>query len=70
SQIAQAGGVLKSAQKFYRSEDEVKSYRRSLINGHNEGDDYVPPKPPRRNDQEMRTDSFESCQRLYLVLAR
>ena len=46
SQIAQAGGVLKSAQKFYRSEDEVKSYRRSLINGHNEGDDYVPPKPP------------------------
>ncbi|MEL4896832.1 hypothetical protein [Crocosphaera sp. Alani8] len=46
SQIAQAGGVLKSAQKFYRSEDEVKSYRRSLINGHNEGDDYVRPKPP------------------------
>ncbi len=46
SQIAQAGGVLKSAQKFYRSEDEVKSYRRSLINGHNEGEDYVPPKPP------------------------
>ena len=46
SQIAQSGGVLKSAQKFYRSEDEVKSYRRSLINGHNEGTDYVPPKPP------------------------
>ena len=46
SQIAQAGGVLKSAQKFYRSEDEVKAYRRSLLNGHNEGDDYVPPKPP------------------------
>ncbi len=46
SQIAQAGGVLKSAQKFYRSEDEVKSYRRSLINGHNESVDYVPPKPP------------------------
>ena len=36
SQIAQAGGVLKSAKKFYRSEDEVKSYGRSLINGHNE----------------------------------
>ncbi len=46
SQIAQAGGVLKSAQKFYRSEDEVKSYRRSLVNGHNESVDYVPPKPP------------------------
>ena len=46
AQIAQAGGVLNSAQKFYRSEDEVKAYRRSLINGHNEGVDYVPPTPP------------------------
>ncbi len=46
AQIAKAGGVLNSAQKFYRSEDEVKAYRRSLLNGHNEGTDYVPPKEP------------------------
>ncbi|NJO94381.1 MAG: hypothetical protein HC820_08685 [Hydrococcus sp. RM1_1_31] len=46
SQIAASGGVLKSVQKFYRSEDEVKAYRRALVTGGNQGDNYVPPSPP------------------------
>ncbi len=44
--INQAGGQTKSVQKFYRSSDEYKAYMRSLLSGHNEGDNYIPPKPP------------------------
>jgi hypothetical protein len=46
SQISASGGVLKSVQKFFRSEDEVKAYRRALVAGGNQGDNYVPPSPP------------------------
>jgi hypothetical protein len=46
SQISAAGGILKSVQKFYRSDDEVKAYRRALITGGNQGDNYVAPTPP------------------------
>jgi hypothetical protein len=46
SQIAASGGVLKSVQKFFRSEDEVKAYRRALVTGGNQGDNYVAPTPP------------------------
>jgi hypothetical protein len=40
SQISASGGVLKSVQKFFRSEDEVKAYRRALVAGGNQGDNY------------------------------
>ncbi len=42
------GAIKNRAQKFWENKDETLAYKRSRIQGHNEGEHWQPPSPPKR----------------------
>ncbi|MBW4522563.1 MAG: hypothetical protein KME16_23200 [Scytolyngbya sp. HA4215-MV1] len=52
------GAIKNKPQKFWATREETLAYQRSKVQGHNEGDNWVPPSPPKTKNKKALLIQF------------